>query len=176
MSRRGVSVLARQWENSGKRLRQRCQDLTDAELRWEPVEGAWNLHPDPDHPGGWSYPYDFDPPRPHPVTTIGWRLVHLTGCNWIYLEHAFGPGERNFTDLAVYGTALEVLGEWESSRLAVTEWLRAADDVDLGETRPTHLGMSLQAGEVMRILIDEQTHHGGEIGLLRDLYLRSPTR
>lgn len=28
------------------------------------------------------------------------------------------------------------------------------------------------AGEVVRILLDEQIHHGAEIALLRDLYVR----
>jgi hypothetical protein len=30
----------------------------------------------------------------------------------------------------------------------------------------------MTAGEVIRILVDEQTHHGAEIALLRDLYVR----
>ena len=51
-------------------------------------------------------------------------------------------------------------------------WLRSATGEALGQLRPSHLGETLAAGEVMRILIDEQTHHGAEIALLRDLYLR----
>jgi uncharacterized damage-inducible protein DinB len=146
--------------------------MTDDELLWTPTEDAWTLHPDSSHPGGWSYPYDFDPAPPHPVTSIGWRLVHITASNWIYMEHAFGPGERNFPDLAVHGTVPEVLDDWRSSRAPVTAWLQAASDTDLAEARPSHLGAPLAAGEVMRILIDEQTHHGAEVALLRDLYLR----
>jgi hypothetical protein len=77
-------------------LAARCRGLADEELLWEPVEDSWNLVPDAAHPGGWTYPYDFDPPHPHPVTSIGWRFVHLIGNNEIYMEHAFGPGLRNF--------------------------------------------------------------------------------
>jgi len=172
MSRTGVDLLARLWRLSGERLAQRCSGLGDEELLWEPEAGAWNLYPDPEHPGGWSYPYDFDPPQPHPLTSIGWRLTHIAAGNWIYLEHAFGPGRRNFPDLEVHGTAEEVLRDWSASREPVSEWLDAADDADLAERRPSHLGSPLTAGEVMRILIDEQTHHGAEIALLRDLYLR----
>lgn len=108
-SRDTVALLERWWSGSGERLGDRCRGLTDDELRWAPVKGAWNLVPDRAHPGGWSYPYDFDPDPPHPVTSIGWRLVHLTGDNEIYVEHAFGPGVRNFPDLPVQGTAGEVL-------------------------------------------------------------------
>ena len=51
-------------------------------------------------------------------------------------------------------------------------WLDVATDADLAELRPSHLGGELAAAEVIRILIDEQTHRGAEIALLRDLYLR----
>jgi len=56
-------------------------------------------------------------------------------------------------------------GAWEPASLLAT-------DEALQEQRPSHLGEPLPLGEVMRILIDEQTHHGAEIALLRDLYLR----
>ncbi|HYJ69688.1 MAG TPA: DinB family protein [Nocardioidaceae bacterium] len=167
-----ADLLARQWEVSRERLAKRCEGLTDEELLWEPTPGCWNLFVDPGHPGGWSYPYDFDPPRPHPMTSIGWRLVHIAADNWIYMEHAFGPGERNFPDLEVHGTADEVLANWWASTEPVSRWLRSATDGALKQLRRSHLGDPLSAGEVMRILIDEQTHHGAEVALLRDLYLR----
>jgi hypothetical protein len=109
------------------------------------------------------------------VTSIGWRFVHLIGDNEIYMEHAFGPGLRSFPDLAVHGTADEVLADWEKSRRPVTAWLRSASESDLLEPRPSHLGGSRTAGEVMAILLDEQIHHGAEIALLRDLYRRVGT-
>ena len=165
-----VGLLQRSWQVSGQRLEDRCRGLTDRELLWEPAVHCWNLVRDPSHPGGWSYPYDFDPPRPHPVTSIGWRLVHIIADNEIYMEHAFGPRIRNFPDLEVHGTAAEVLADWRASREPITRWLASADDDDLAQSRPSHLGGMKNAGEVIRILIDEQTHHGAEIALLRDLY------
>jgi hypothetical protein len=69
-ARHAVILLERLWLKSGERLAARCRGLADEELLWEPVEDSWNLVPDAAHPGGWSYPYDFDPPRPHPVTSI----------------------------------------------------------------------------------------------------------
>jgi hypothetical protein len=147
-----VILLERLWRKSGERLSARCCGLADRELLWEPVEDSWNLVPDAAHPGGWTYPYDFDPPHPHPVTSIGWRFVHLIGDNEIYMEHAFGPGLRNFPDLAVHGTADEVLVDWANSRRPVTAWLTSATDSDLLELRPSHLGGSTTAGEVMTIL------------------------
>jgi DinB superfamily len=169
-SKIGVDLLRRGWSTSAARLERRCQGLTDDELLWEPVADAWNLVRDP--AGEWTYPYVFDPPQPHPVTTIGWRLVHIAADNWIYGEHAFGAGVRSFPDLAVAGTAAGVLADWRASRGPVESWLENAIDADLPEPRPSHLGGELAAGEVIRVLLDEQIHHGAEIALLRDLYLR----
>jgi hypothetical protein len=166
----GVGLLRRGWDISAARLERRCQGLTDVELLWEPVADAWNLVRAPG--GAWTYPYDFDPPQPHPVTTIGWRLVHIAADNWIYAEHAFGPGDRTFPDLEVAGTAEDVLADWRASRRPVEAWLETAVDADLSEPRPSHLGGERTAGEVIRILLDEQIHHGAEIALLRDLYRR----
>jgi hypothetical protein len=106
------------------------------------------------------------------VASIGWRFVHLIGDNEIYMEYAFGPGLRSFPDLPVHGTADEVLADWENSCRPVTAWLASARDSDLLEPRPSHLGGSSTAGDVMTILLDEQIHHGAEIALLRDLYRR----
>jgi DinB superfamily len=168
-TRVAVELLQHSWLDSAARLERRCAGLTDDELLWEPVRGAWNLVPDSTH-GGWSYPYDFAPPEPHPVTTIGWRLVHLTADNLIYLEYAFGPGSKSFPDLPVRGTAAEVMDDWRASTEPITAWLGSATDADLLVERPSHLGGTRTAGEVLRILLDEQTHHGAEVALLRDLF------
>lgn len=89
----------------------------------------------------------------------------------MYTEHAFGLGVRNFPDLPVHGTAFEVLADWRASTGPVKAWLDGANDEALTELRPSHLGEPLVAGDVIRILLDEQIHHGAEIALLRDLYL-----
>lgn len=158
------------WERSADRLAARCDGLTDEELFWEPVPGCWNIRRDPAAPSGWSYEYEFAPPAPAPVTTIGWRLVHIAADNWIYWEHAFGAGRRNFPDLEVPSTAAGALADWQASRQPISDWLARATDADLAEPRPSHLGEPKTAGEVITILIDEQVHHGAEIALLRDLF------
>ncbi len=169
----GVSVLLRLWEQSGRRLRERCRGLADDEFFWEPVADCWNIRPDEAHVGGWSYAYEFAPEDPAPVTTIGWRLVHITAGNRVCWNHAYGDATLTFSDLLVPHTAEAALAEWLDSRLPITTWLVDATDADLVESRPTHLpAREMPAGDQVRSLIDEQIHHGAEIALLRDLFLR----
>jgi hypothetical protein len=68
----------------------------------------------------------------HPMTSIGWGLVHIAADNWIYVEHAFEEGERNFPDLEVHGTAEEVLGDRRASAEPVSRWLPSATNKALG--------------------------------------------
>src|SRR5215210_8957961 len=169
----GVSVLLRMWEQSGRRLRERCRGLTDQEFFWEPVADCWNIRTDGQHVGGWSYEYEFAPADPAPLTTIGWRLVHLAAGNRIYWNHAFGDGTLTFLDLVVPHTADSALSAWRESRLPITTWLSEASDTDLAEPRPSHLPSRQEAaGDQVRTLVDEQVHHAAEIALLRDLFVR----
>src|SRR4029079_1987406 len=146
-----VGALRELWISSSGRLAKRMHGLTDEEFFWEPAQPAWSVRPDPAAPSGWQIDYPFPPPVPAPVTTIAWRLVHLANGNWIYWEHAFGPGERMFPDLPVPGTADEAVAYWRDSRTPITAWLDGAADEDLDELRPSHLGQPRSAGEVLTI-------------------------
>jgi hypothetical protein len=165
-------VLRRQWHDSGDRLWRRLQGLTDAEYFWEPAPSVWTVRPHASESGRWEIDYDWPPPDPPPLTTIAWRLVHLANGNWIYWEHAFGPGRRMFTDLVVPGHADDARGYWKDSRESISAWLDQVADNDLSEMRPSHQEAPRTAGEMIMILVDEQVHHGAEIALMRDLYRR----
>jgi hypothetical protein len=163
-------LLRAQWDRSCERLLHRIQGLTDDEYRWEPVAGCWNVRPNPASPSGWTVDYPEIPPDPPPVTTIAWRLLHISDGNSIYWEHSFGAGVRNFWDLAPHGDsagAIDYLGE---SQRPITTTLADIDDDQLDSMRPTHFGEEWPARRIFTVLIDEQVHHGAEIALLRDLY------
>jgi hypothetical protein len=134
-----AELLRTSWEESANRLTRRCEGLTDEEYLWAPTDDAWTIRPDRERPGRWTYDYDFAPPPPAPITTIGWRLVHIIADNEIYWEYAFGARQRTFPDLVVPGTALEALQGWHDSRRPITGWLSTATDTDLAELRPSHL-------------------------------------
>jgi DinB superfamily len=165
-----VQLLRQQWMRSCERLLRRLEGMTDDEYRWEPVEGCWNVRASTDAPGGWTVDYPEVHPDPPPFTTIAWRLLHIADGNTIYWEHAFGPGERTFWDLAARGSADEAIEFLLDSQRPITASLDNLDDDLLDEERPTHFGVTWPARRVLTVLIDEQVHHGAEIGVLRDLY------
>lgn len=144
--------------------------MADDEYRWEPVDGCWNVRTSAGEPGGWTVDYPDVAPDPPPFTTIAWRLLHLADGNTIYWEHSFGPGKRNFTDLPPRGTARDAIDYLQQSQAPITATLAELDDEKLDEERPTHFGVAWPARRVLAVLVDEQLHHGAEIGVLRDLY------
>jgi hypothetical protein len=167
---RVAELLRRQWRDSGDRLERHLVGLTDAEYFWEPVPSCWTVRPKPAAPGHWEIDYDWPEPDPPPFTTIAWRLVHVANGNWIYWEHAFGPGERMFPDLVIPGSADAAREYWKESRAPISAWLDRVTDDELEELRPSHQASPRTAKDMMVILIDEQVHHGAEIALLRDLF------
>jgi hypothetical protein len=97
-------------------------------------------------------------------------MLHVSDGNTIYWEHAFGPRLRNFWDLIPHGDAAGAIEYLTESQGPITATLAALDDDALDGLRPTQFGVEWPASRVFRVLIDEQVHHGAEIGLLRDLY------
>jgi DinB superfamily len=169
-----LGLLRAQWERACERLLARLDGLTDEEYRWEPVADCWNVRPDPRTPSGWTVDYPDVEPDPPPFTTIAWRMLHVSDGNTIYWEHAFGPAQRSFTDLAPHGTAAGAIAYLAVSQLPVTTTLGELVDEQLEERRSTPWGERWSAGRVLAVLLDEQVHHGAEIALLRDLYRSQP--
>lgn len=161
------------WTASYERLARRLDGLTEEEFGWAPVPDCWALRPDPEAPSGWQIDYAHPVPTPPPFTTIAWRLVHIASGNWIRWEHALGPARRTFLDLYVPSTVDGALAYWRDSAAPIAAWLATATEPDLDRPGRTLYGEVVTAGETVRILLDEQVHHGAEIGVLRDLYAHS---
>jgi hypothetical protein len=170
-----IKLLRNQWWGSCDRLLQRLDGLTDEEYRWEPVAGCWNVRPNDASPSGWTVDYPEVPPDPPPVTTIAWRMLHISDGNTIYWEHAFGPRQRNFWDLNPHGDAVGAIEYLTASQGPIKATLSELNDSALDEMRPTQFGVEWPARRVLSVLIDEQVHHGAEIALLRDLYRHRAT-
>lgn len=158
------------------RLFSRLEGLTDAEYLWEPVGDSLSIRQGAD---GTFRVEDMMPEpvpgRPDPVTTIAWRTWHIGSlCLRGYVIHFF-EDVPDFGDRDAWpGTAkagIEALAEdWDRfvSRIAALGDQRLLAPMGLGPepwSKDTYLKLALHA-------LDEVAHHGGEIGLLRDLYLR----
>lgn len=157
----------------------RLQGLTDAEYRWSPVhDRAWDLAPGPE---GSLLPHE-PGPEAEVVPTIAWRMMHIAvGCFHIRTSTFFGDGSvppeadmfdpRHLPD-QLPGTAA---GGLEFLRTSYQDWVTAVSqltgtelDAPLGP-RGGPFAESSMADLVLH-LNREVMHHGGELGLLRDLW------
>ncbi|MEW2498662.1 DinB family protein [Streptomyces nodosus] len=168
------------FERERARLFERLEGLTDAEYLWEPASDCISIRPGDD--GVFRVARLFpesSPEAPDPITTIAWRIWHIGAlCLRGYVMHFF-EDVPEFGDRHEWpGTAKEgvqALAEhWEhfNSRLAALGDKRLLAPMGRGPggwADETYLKLALKA-------LVEVTHHGGEIGLLRDLYLREGAR
>ena len=174
-----VDQLGFYWDTS---LWPRLHGLTDEEYLWEPVPGCWSVRPDADG----RLVLDGAPPGaapdPPPLTTLAWRLNHIAvGCFHTRASTFFGdgsvPADADMFDprhlpASLPGTADEALGflrrsyeRWRDGLLSMDE---AAFGAPLGARGAFFAEHSM--AQLALHLNRETFHHGGEIGLLRDLY------
>ena len=149
----------------------RLDGLTDEEFLWEPVAGCWNVYRDAD--GTWTYPYEEPDPVPSPVTTIGWRLVHVALCKVMYHEWAFGPQRLTFMNIENphdVETCLTMLREGHELLRSDLAGLRPDD---LERRVMTNWGEEWPAWRIFSTMTDHDARHGAEIGVLRDLFRSS---
>lgn len=172
--------------DSGDGIRIPVPPLTDDEYLWEPVPGAWSLRRHADGPGTgatalvgageWGRDGGRPHPWPPPVTTIAWRMVHVIEMLELRAEYTIGERRRTEADLVYPGgadAAVRMLAD------AVAAWRRAlttADDAALDQVGRSTYPDGGDADEPFLGIVwwvnQEVLHHGAEIALLRDLYLR----
>ena len=180
-----VGAVASQVDWWWKRLfRPRLTGLTDDELWWEPVDGAWTLHPSPEDG---RYRYEWPPgslgETTPPFTTMAWRLCHLTlsaMAQWALAyegdsEGVAHSGELDFPPAADDAVAL-VEHWWQRWRAG----LGGLDDgallapISSSAFQVDAPAMLLGRGDpLLHHVLHQQReliHHGAEVNLLRDLY------
>jgi len=163
-----VEMLADQQAEAHGDLLTILAGLTDAEFFWEPVPGCWTVYRD--ESGRWSYQYEEPDPQPSPFTTIGWRLVHIALCKVIYHEWAYGPQKLDFTTVENPHDVASSLAMLDDGHRLLTGDLAGLTDGDLDREVLTNWGEPWPAWRIFTTMIDHDRHHGGEIGVLRDLY------
>ena len=163
-------------------FRPRLEGLTDEEYYWEPVPGCWSVRPrgetaSPAPIGSGPWQRDDAPgnPEPAPVTTVAWRMAHMT-VEVLSMRTAshFGGTPAHYETWQHAGTADEALAQLDTAYDAWSAGVEALGDEGL--ERPCgpaegHFAEAPLADLVLHIN-RELIHHGAEICLLRDLYLR----
>ena len=153
-----------------RRFSERLAGLSEDEYLWEPVPGSWSVRPTPEGPQVDRLEPE---PDPAPVTTIAWRLWHISvECLEDYAARMFGRKATDLTDRHFTLEASEAVDILERAaanfRAGLVDkgpnWLFDQLGPKYGPyAEATFLGLMLH-------VIDELVHHGAEVALLRDLY------
>jgi hypothetical protein len=138
----------------GFTLQRAWVDLSDEELFWEPVGGAWGVRrrsdcqtPTPFGEGEWVCDFDFDlmvaaiqGQAIEPMTTIGWLLWHIASQPGRLAELDFLGGARQadsgrtspyLTHHQVFASAADAVGAMQAGWQALRRELSAAIDAQL---------------------------------------------
>jgi hypothetical protein len=159
-----------------QRTRGRLAGLTDDEYFWEPVPGCCGVRRED------SGDYRADDPGPGdpPFTTIAWRLWHLTenyggqrNPQWLGVQRQ--PGGFEHDDPAP-ATAAQALATLDRAHAFWQDLLQAVPAASWWAPLGPVAGPFAEADRASLVLhqIDEQIHHGAELGVLRDLYRHKP--
>jgi hypothetical protein len=171
------------------RTSRRLAELTDQELVWEPAPHCWSIRERPDG----SVRVDWAPHigdgevtdaglvrttstggtarQPPPVTNLAWRIWHLTE---VYgrsqNERVLTGREVDEVEVAPRRTATAAVADLSAAHGVWRAVLASMTDEHLHEPLVGwRRGAPTKVGYVMA-MIDEFTHHGAELGVLRDLY------
>ena len=171
--------------------------LTDDELMWEPTENSWTVRPvtesrtaTPFVTGSLAADFDADLAM---AAGEGKAIEPMTSIAWLFWHVGSQPGRA--AELDVFGGAHRAASGWTSPYIAAhpiftaaeeavtamrSGWraldaaLRLATDEQL--ERPTRFwgyggpGPMGTGAQIVASILNEVSHHGTQIGVLRDLY------
>ena len=163
-----VSLLALQLDEGYRMIRDGVDGLSDEEFWWEPARECWTIRQRPD--GRWAADYAQPDPDPAPMTTIGWRLVHVAECKVMYYEYAFGPARLEWPDIDSAHSAAAAIAQLDQGQRQLVDELRTMQPDDLERPVMTNWGEEWPSWKIFWTMIHHDIHHGAEIGALRDLY------
>ena len=174
-----LEQLEAHWQH---RLRPRLDGLTDEEYFWEPVSDCWTVSrrgsgSAPMSLGTGEFTWDFGAPEdPEPVTTIAWRLAHLVvGFAEMNGSH-FGAPPADAESFGYAGTAEEALHQLDHVHDTWVAGVRGLGETGLTRPQGPAVPAEFADAPMARLVLYtslEVFHHGAEVCLLRDLYLRT---
>jgi hypothetical protein len=182
-------TLARSWNETlrdqldfhyRQLFRPRLEGLTDAEYLWEPAPGSWSIRPRSEatssHAAGAGdlvMDYAWPEPDPQPVTTIAWRLAHVTvGCLAQRTGNHFGGAPSDYPGWTYAATADDALAQLDAAYAAWSAGVVSLGEEGLGRPVGPSEGPWAESpyADLVLHINRELIHHGAEICLLRDLY------
>jgi len=178
-----VTLLAAQLDTSMQFFTARLAGLTNAEYRWEPAPGAWNLRPRGEvrtagHAGrgDWVWEYESPTPEPAPLRTIAWLLWHTgTACR-LRADWTTGGHRLTADDIGCPPTAEDGVAQFQDSVArwrAVFDALAPPEYAQVGRCSfPEGLDPEVPLRDLLWWQNREVIHHSAEVALLRDLYAR----
>jgi hypothetical protein len=167
-----LPLLLSTYDFVGDRLRGRLAGLTDAEYLWEPVPDMWSVR---EQDGRWIPAPNRHVPEPAPMTTIAWRVWHIASdCLTCYVSPQLGEWPLPVPRGEWYGSAAPALATLDIAYAEFRARISALDEDGLATELGPRWGPYAHDSWAALVLhaIDEIAHHGAEIALLRDLYLR----
>jgi hypothetical protein len=161
-------------------LRPRLDGLTDHEYLWEPVPECWNVRPRGTGTapvlagtGAFTIDFAFPAPEPAPVTTIAWRLAHVVvGVFGMRAARHFGGPAMDYENFDYAGSAGAALTQLDQTYAAWTDGARSLTAEQLTSPCGEPGFEQYPYAALVQHINREAIHHGAEIALLRDLYVR----
>jgi hypothetical protein len=172
-----LDQLTFHWENQA---RPRLDGLGDEEYLWEPVPGAWSIRPRAETTtplaagaGDRVIEFAYPAPEPSPVTTIAWRLGHVSvGVFGARNAAHFGGPQIDYDTVDWPEGAAGALTLLDEGYGRWAEGVRGLDQAGLARACGPAEGPFAEypmAALVLHIH-REAIHHLAEVALLRDLY------
>jgi len=173
-----IDQLESHWRDQ---LRPRLEGLTDDEYFWQPVADCWTISrrgassaPISFGAGAFTMDYCEPPHEREPVTTIAWRLAHLIVGFASTNGKRFGRPPADEASFSYAGSAREALQQLDDEYEIWVEGVRTMGTAGLAQPQgdPPAFAHAPLAKKMLYANV-EVIHHGAEICLLRDLYLRN---
>lgn len=180
-----LGVLLDQLIESANLSRGRLEGLTRDEYLWEPYEGMWSIRPAGSGttgqafgPGEWVLDYEHgDAFAPGPLTTIAWRICHVTSGFAGRWEWTFGSRSIDPELLVDFSPDVNValhrlwheIERWGGSVADLTD--SQLETPGFG-AYPRGLDPHIPFIGILWWVNRELIHHLAEVALLRDLFAR----
>jgi hypothetical protein len=179
-------------------LNRAWSELSDGEFFWEPVPGCWSVRrrdecrtPNPFGTGDWVVDFDGGLVRAasegtavEPLTTIAWLSWHVGSMAGRAADLDFLGGTKSaesgwtspyLVDHPVFIGSSEAVEVMRSGWRALDQAIRASTDEGLEQvTRfwsyPGYPGPTARGYQIITSILNEISHHGTQVCMLRDLY------